>query len=1214
MRFKKAMSAVLTAAMLSSVLASVGAVSAGAEKAATVDDIDLSDYSSYTTYDGSDLGAVYTPASTTFKVWAPTSTDVALKLYATGSDAEEGAKALGDHPMTLDKTTGVWSVTVDGDLKNQYYTFYVKNEFCPDGKEVMDLYAKAAGVNGNRAMVVDLDSTDPEGWASDARQLVDSPTQAQVWELHVKDFSYDPESGVSEQYRGKYMAFTEFETTLNNAGDMKTCMSYLKDLGINYVQINPMYDFGSIDETSDDDTLFNGGYDPKNYNVPEGSYSTNPYDGNVRINEMKQMIKALHDNGIGVIMDVVYNHTYATENSWFNLTVPYYYYRQKPDGSWSGASGCGNDTASEREMFKKFMIESLHYWATEYHLDGFRFDLMGLHDSDTMNAIRDDLDTIDSRIIMYGEGWSMSSYTDDTNWAGNTTSLCNQAKAKRVSERIGFFNDSIRDGLKGKFNNLSAGYVSGITGGSGTIVKGIEGQYRGDSWSTKAPGQNIVYSCCHDNNTLWDRLVRTEFGSKPEKSVFDDRNEMLVASNKLSGAIVMTSQGIPFILAGEEFARTKYGDENSYRSPADVNMLDWSRAADYADIVSYYKGLIKLRNAYPGFADSTLDTAKAIEMIDAPKGVIAYNLPNLVDTSGKTWSNMVLIFNGSRTSAADVWLPGSSPAGGDVDGDGDVTSNDALLILRSSLELDTLTDDQKAAADLDGDGDITSNDALIALRISLGLEETPKSGAASGAADDTVYSVLVDRYTAGVKELATVSGKVTLEPSSTLILVPKADYDKVDLSDLFYENEGTVTVKHVDQDTNKVLRQYTITGSEGQYYTTQAASDLALEYDLIKVDGDASGKIKKGASEVTYTYKLFEGGVGTVEINYLNEKGQGLADTITLRGRAGDSYTSEEQSFPWYEIDTIPENASGTFVKGETKVDYIYKSSDKVYENTIHVAMGPNTDFVPNLHLWGIYDAATDNKNYGTTWPGVKMTDDDGDGWYEYSFKNGNGYNWIVNDPVGGSQTADMSSKGDIWVICNGSASSVEVYDHNPDEGEEDPNVVKGSLVVIHMDENGKEIDRSREKQAAVGTAYTTEPLDNDWYILDETKLPENAEGTYTDGKIEVVYYYTTVPTKTATVHVQLTEDAAFKPYLYFWGDGQVKGAPAWPGIAMTDEDGDGWYEYTIETIDKYNWILDDGKKDGAIQTGDHLDEVGDVWIVASAPTEKGISVTKEKP
>ncbi|MBQ1545973.1 MAG: type I pullulanase, partial [Clostridia bacterium] len=645
MKLKRTLSAVIMAAMLSSVICTGGAVTASAAKAGSVDGIDPADFSTYTTYDG-ELGALYTAEATTFRVWAPTASDVKLRLYTTGSDKEEGAKMISETQMEIDKKTGVWSVRVEGDQKNTYYTYVVKTVDNPDGVEVVDIYAKAAGVNGDRGMVVDLDSTDPEGWAQDTHKLVDSPTAAEVWEVHIKDFSYDSESGVSDQYRGKYMAFTELQTTLNNAGSVKTCMNYLKDLGVNYVQINPMYDFGSVNEASDDDTQFNWGYDPKNYNVPEGSYSTNPYDGNVRITEMKTMIKTLHENGIGVIMDVVYNHTYASQDSWFNLTVPNYYYRIKPDGTWSNGSGCGNDTASEREMYKKFMVDSVTYWAEEYHIDGFRFDLMGLHYYYTMNAVRDSLDQIDTRIIMYGEGWSMDTYPDEKNWAGKTTSMCSQPKVKRVSKRIGFFNDDIRDALKGKaFDDLtSPGYVSGDLLKAGVVYASITGHYTPSNWSTSAASQNVVYSCCHDNQTLWDRLVASEYGSAADDKYYDMRNENFVSGNKLSGAIVFTSQGIPFILAGEEYGRTKYGDHNSYRSSPDINKIDWSRTVEYADIVSYYKGLIQLRNAYPGFTDPTLDTAKAIELLETPAGVIGYKLPNIVDTSGKTWSNVVVYF------------------------------------------------------------------------------------------------------------------------------------------------------------------------------------------------------------------------------------------------------------------------------------------------------------------------------------------------------------------------------------------------------------------------------------------------------------------------------------------------------------------------------------------------------------------------------------------
>ncbi len=1186
MRFKKTLSAVLSAAMLSSVICTAGSLSAGAIAAPTVDGIDPSDYSSYTTYSGTDLGANYTPEATTFKVWAPTSTDVKLRLYTTGSDKEDGAELISETDMKLDKNSGVWSVKVDGDQKNVYYTYFVTNAENPNGVEVVDIYAKAAGVNGNRAMVVDLDSTDPAGWDNDTYKLVDSPTQAQVWEVHIKDFSYDPESGVSEQYRGKYMAFTELETTLNNAGDVKTCMNYLKDLGINYVQINPMYDYGSVDEAMGDETQFNWGYDPKNYNVPEGSYSTNPYDGNVRINEMKTMIKTLHENGIGVIMDVVYNHTYASNTSWFNLTVPGYYYRQNSDGSWSNGSGCGNDTASEREMYKKFMVDSVTYWAQEYHIDGFRFDLMGLHDSDTMDAVRESLDTIDSRIIMYGEGWTMGTTTDKTNWAGNKTSLCTQAKASRVSSRIGFFNDDVRDALKGKaFDDLtSPGYVSGNTGFANTIYASMIGHYSTSNWKTKQPGQNVVYSCCHDNQTLWDRLVASEFGTSAPESTYDQRTEKFVSGNKLSGAIVMTSQGIPFILAGEEFARTKYGDHNSYRSSPDINMLDWSRTVDYADVVSYYKGLIEFRNAFPGFADSTLATGEAIEKLDTPKGVIGMNIPNVVDEKG--WSNVVAYFNGSRTDAAAVTLPGSHMIPGDVDGDGEVTSNDALAILRHSTDAAKLDDSQLAAADLDGDGVITSSDALVALRMSLGLTD-----AVSGAADeDTVYSVIVDDQTAGVSEIRTASGRVKIAPNSALILVPKSEYDRVGID--AKPADATLVVNHIDKSTGTTFFSTTTKGSEGQAYNTQAAADLALEYDFDSIEGAASGKLTKGVTTVNYYYTPYPGGVGTVTVKYVTTDGKALADSVTTRARAGESYTSTELGFPWYKLVSKPENAQGTYTGDLIEVIYEYEETDEIVESTIHVTLAEGTSFTPYLHVWNYY--SNGNKSAGTAWPGIKLEDDDGDGWYEFTFENGNGYNWILNDN-NGSQTADMSSSGDIWVVADGAAAKVTVYDHNPYGPDPDkPDEKTGKLIVKHVDENGEEISSSTSTRV-VGTEYKAEPLKSDWYTLDETQLPTNAEGTYTEEDTTVVFHYTSVPTFTRTIHVKLADSASFTPHLYYWGTKTP--SIDWPGVTMTDEDNDGWYELELETGDSYNWIVNDGKGN---QTDDMTAE-GDIWVIATS-------------
>ena len=353
------------------------------------------------TYSKDDLGAKYTPESTTFKVWSPTATEVTLNRYATGSDKEAGAKKLGtvtmEKLMDGDKWTGVWTTTVSGDIKNTYYTYSIKAAHPKSGAmqtaETQDVYSVATGVNGKRSMVCDLESTNPKGWEKDGHVLPDKSTDSYVWELHVKDFSYDKGSGVSEANRGKYLAFTEEGTTLNSAGKISTCIDYLKQLGVTTVQLNPFYDFQSINEAGSDDQ-FNWGYDPQNYNVPEGSYSSNPYDGNVRINECKQMIQALHNAGISVVMDVVYNHTYASdkEGSCFQATVPDYYYRQTATGAFSNGSGCGNEVSSERAMTRKYIVDSCLYWVNEYHVDGFRFDLMGLIDTETMNIIRDELD------------------------------------------------------------------------------------------------------------------------------------------------------------------------------------------------------------------------------------------------------------------------------------------------------------------------------------------------------------------------------------------------------------------------------------------------------------------------------------------------------------------------------------------------------------------------------------------------------------------------------------------------------------------------------------------------------------------------------------------------------------------------------------------------------------------------------------------------------
>ncbi|MBQ4180479.1 MAG: type I pullulanase, partial [Ruminococcus sp.] len=585
-------------------------------------------------YSGDDLGAVYTEKSTTFKVWSPKASAVSVDIYDYGSEAE-GGKSIRTTNMTLDKKTGVWSATISGDLAGKYYDYAVTHG--EETKRTADIYARACGVNGKRSMVVDLRKTDPDNWENDLHVMVDKPTNASVWEISVADFSSSETSGVSKSNRGKFLAFTESGTTVDGIqGGTPTCMDYLKKLGVKYVQIMPMYDFGSVDESKDIMKQFNWGYDPVNYNVPEGSFSTDPYNGAVRIKECKQMIQALHNAGIGVIMDVVYNHTYSTD-SWFQYTVPNYYYRMNEDGTFSNGSGCSNDTASEHLMFRKYMIDSVTYWAKEYHIDGFRFDLMGLHDVTTMNDIRAALDGLyedgsGKKILMYGEAWNMPTKADEG------TVMANQQNLTQMDDRIGAFDDTIRDAIKGSTAGADKGFVQ--SGGKRSDLKtGFLGQSN-LGWAN-VPSQCVTYASCHDNLCLYDKLVDSVYGS----SEYRKRHEDLVQMNKLSAAIVMTAQGIPFFLGGEEFCRSKDGDENSFSSSREENMLDWKNVESFSDVVEYYRGLLKIRDSFAAFMDCTAMTANHITSVeDLPKGVAGFYIPN---TEQGKWSKVCTVFNGT---------------------------------------------------------------------------------------------------------------------------------------------------------------------------------------------------------------------------------------------------------------------------------------------------------------------------------------------------------------------------------------------------------------------------------------------------------------------------------------------------------------------------------------------------------------------------------------
>ena len=533
-------------------------------------------------YDGNDLGAVIDGEQTAFKLWAPTASKVVLNLFTAGNDVE----AYKNIDMVQGEK-GVWSHT-EACGHGTYYTYSVTTAV--GTQEAVDPYAKAAGVNGKRGMVVDLAKTNPDGWDSaELSSPIQSYSEAVIWEVHVRDFSNKIEGS---QYKGKYLAFTE--RGLVNEHGVAVGIDYLVNLGITHVHLLPVYDYASVDETHPEDQ-FNWGYDPENYNVPEGSYSTDPYNGEVRIREYKEMVQALHEAGIAVIMDMVYNHTFDA-NSSFNKIVPYYYYRYTASGANSSASGCGNDTASERYMFGKFMVESTAYWAEEYKLDGFRFDLMGLHDLETMQEIETAVHAINPNAIIYGEGWTMGSTIDGSVQANQS----NISKITPTGDAIGgiaVFNDAIRDGLKGSvFEATGKGYINGSPKGS--VVKvlfGINGgSISGTTWRVK-DAMVINYMSAHDNNTLWDKLLLSNPTADDET-----RNKM----NNLGAAIIMISKGTPFWQAGEEMLRTKNGDENSYKSSDSVNNIDWSvleEGSGEYETMLYYKGLIEMRKAFPLF-------------------------------------------------------------------------------------------------------------------------------------------------------------------------------------------------------------------------------------------------------------------------------------------------------------------------------------------------------------------------------------------------------------------------------------------------------------------------------------------------------------------------------------------------------------------------------------------------------------------------------------
>lgn len=861
-------------------------------------------------YSGNDLGASYSKKATTFKVWSPNAASVRVNIFEHGSDNEGDAGSIMSRAMSLDKTTGVWSVTINGDLLNKYYTYSVTHG--KTTKETADVYAKACGVNGQRSMVVDLSTTNPDGWENDKHVLVQNQTDASVWEISVADFSSSESSGVSEANRGKYLAFTEEGTTVNGVqGASSTCVDYLKKLGVKYVQIMPFYDFGSVDESKNIMDQYNWGYDPVNYNCPEGSYSTNPKKGEVRIKECKQMIQALHNAGIGVIMDVVYNHTY-TSDSWLQRTVPNYYYRMNNDGTFSNGSGCSNDTASEHLMFRKYMIDSVTYWASEYHIDGFRFDLMGLHDVTTMNSIRTALDNLyadgsGSQILMYGEAWDMATNCDEG------TVLASQKNLKQLSDRIGAFDDTIRDAIKGSTGGTDGAFVQ--EGSRRANLKtGIAGQSDTTTGWANVPSQCVTYASCHDNLCLYDKLVGSVYGADGK---YRKRYEDLVAMNKLSAAIVITSQGIPFSLGGEEFCRSKDGDENSYASSRKENMLDWENVDLYSDVIEYYRGLYKIRDDFAAFSDSTAATANSLTYLsDVPKGVTGYTINNT--ESGK-WSQMCVIFNGSdsaqNVTAKGDWVVLADNKTAGLRNIKNVTNSVKVEAHSAVIMVDTKSYDSAGIMDDEG--------AVVIDYYDNKTEKLIKSQTLTGELG-TSYDVtnLASTLNYDVKKTdGEIKGVFTDQVGHAKVYVEEYDGEM-----------STVTVKFVDETNNTEIEDsFLVKNRKGeQYYTPDLPSIKNYKLVLDDLPTNGAGKLDSASKTVTYKYTRVtddeDKTVCRVNAIYMDDSGK-ILDTKTITGVEGQAYSLSQNTYEEKDLVSVPEKANGTFKSGEINVVFSYSSN-----------------------------------------------------------------------------------------------------------------------------------------------------------------------------------------------------------------------------------------------------------------------------------------------
>ena len=991
-------------------------------------------------YNEQNLGANYSKSSTEFKVWSPEASAVKVKLYATGSDSESGAAVLGTYNLKKNSSTGMWSVTVNGDLKNIYYTYLVTVNGTTN--ETQDVYSKATGVNGNRSMVVDLDSTDPDGWDSDNHVLFNNAQEAVVWEVHVRDFSISDTSGVSDDNKGKYLAFTEGGTKINSdtsASSVSTAADYLVKSGINCVQLMPVYDFGSVDETiTGSATNRNWGYDPVNYNVPEGSYSSNPYDGNVRITEFKQMIQALHDRGISVVMDVVYNHTYSTD-SCFQKTVPNYYYRLNRRGKFSNGSGCGNECATERAMYRNYVIQSCLYWVNEYHVDGFRYDLMGIMDVETMNQIRDALDKVDNRVTMWGEAWTGGDSYHPTNTCDGTKFVpAIQSNAGSLSERIGIFNDSVRDAIKGGAMSIAnTGFVQGSKGAAKGISFGLFANSNGNyKWKAKAPSQSVTYADCHDNAALYDQLVASTVSGD-----YGNRYEDLVKMNKMAGAIVNTSQGISFMLAGQEMARTKYGDTNSYKSSPEINKINWNNILEYQDLVSYYKGLYEIRKNFTPFTamDKSYSSAYTLNksMGSAFSNQVAFTVKN---DQPDEWQTMAVIHNSAK-KAEEVKLKDESCT------EWVIIANDKTAGLKKLREvsgstftvpaISTVIAVDKASFDKlaldDGMGQVTVNYVYKPTGENLVDPEVIQGTIGTG------YTTAENSSISNTYILSKVEGPATGTYSETPAVVTYYydDYVPESFKNADFNNDGAIDVRDV------TLMQSII---------TDPASVDADTYAKIDVNYDTRKDVNDVTALQTYTTgKPVSSGSVTVNHFYTAEDGtvEKITPSTVISGRVGDEYTTTSYRTIGYTVDTTktPKNVNGHIPYGvDMSVDYYYVASSM--DVKLHVKHNGSLTWNPSLWLWGSDTNGVDADNYTTSgeWPGDTLTEMDENGWYvkDFTCTKAGSYNIIVSD-TGTNQTIDYKGfiDNELWIVIDDSnvmgGTYLTFYTENPDNNPNAP-------------------------------------------------------------------------------------------------------------------------------------------------------------------------------